>query len=159
MLAAVGLSKSDKGRGRPLSPLPLATTTATGPGSCLVKPSHRSSSLGFHKSSYYYVRYPLPFPRRIRPVDLPFLAQGADRLQPAPIALFWERFSFHVHLTRPGSFFFTLTPLTGSKTLRFAHHVTGPSLCPRESIFHGPYSDPNLRTLICFFSPEQSCES
>lgn len=113
LLAAVGLSKSHKGRGRPLFPLPLATTTATGPGSWLAKSFHRSSSLGFHKSSYYYVRYPLPSHVVF---DQPFLGQSADRLQTAPIALFWERFSFQVHLTRPGSFLFTRTPLTGSKT-------------------------------------------
>ncbi|KAL6890735.1 hypothetical protein GGI43DRAFT_217439 [Trichoderma evansii] len=52
-----GWSVQERQRTR-AAPLPpsLATTTATGPGSWLVKSFHRSSSLGFHKSSYYYVR-------------------------------------------------------------------------------------------------------
>lgn len=113
LLAAVGLSKSHKGRGRPLFPFPWPQPRprVPAPGSpnpFIARPLWGSINL-------LITTYGILSPSHVV-FDQPFLGQSADRLQTAPIALFWERFSFQVHLTRPGSFLFTRTPLTGSKT-------------------------------------------
>lgn len=66
-------------------PLLLATTTATDPGSGLVKSFIARPLWG--SINLLITTYGILSPSHVV-FDLPFLAPGADRLQPAPIALF-----------------------------------------------------------------------